>query len=68
MGSGNEYQRAKEMKSTTVFLLPLEYPKPYQINDALDVENANVAELNIGNWRLIMQCFFKRNGLCLHDE
>ena len=51
MGSGNEYQRAKEMKSTGgFFLLPLEYPKPYQINDALDVENANVAELK--HWEL----------------
>ena len=52
MGSGNEYQRAKEMKSTGgFFLLPLEYPKPYQINDALDVENANVAELK--HWELV---------------
>ena len=30
--------------------MPLEYPKPYQINDALDVENANVAELK--HWEL----------------
>ena len=41
----------QNMKSTGgFFLLPLEYPKPYQINDALDVENANVAELK--HWEL----------------
>ena len=69
MGSGNEYQRAKEMKSIWFLLLPLEYPKPYQINDALDVENANVAELK--HWELAPYnaMFLQRKcRLWLHDE
>lgn len=51
LGSGNEYQRAKEIKATNSnLILPLEYPKPYQITDALDVEEAEIAELK--HWEL----------------
>lgn len=51
LGSGNEYQRAKEMKATNgTFILPLEYPKPYQIQDALDVEDLDVSDLK--HWEL----------------
>ncbi|AZI23063.1 amidohydrolase [Chryseobacterium taklimakanense] len=51
LGSGNEYQRAKEIKATNgTLILPLEYPKPYQIQDALDVEDLDVADLK--HWEL----------------
>lgn len=51
LGSGNEYQRADEIKSTGgVMILPLEYPKAYQIKDPLDVELLDVAELK--HWEL----------------
>ena len=51
LGSGNEYQRAKEIKATNGnLILPLEYPKAYQVNDALDVEAADVAVLK--HWEM----------------
>lgn len=51
LGSGNEYQRAKEIKATNGnLILPLEYPKAYQVNDALDVETADVAVLK--HWEM----------------
>lgn len=51
LGSGNEYQRAKEIKATNGnLILPLEYPKAYQINDALDVDAADVAVLK--HWEM----------------
>ncbi|AYO57093.1 amidohydrolase [Chryseobacterium sp. 6424] len=51
VGSGNEYQRAKEMKATNgTFILPLEYPKPFQSQDLMNVEDLDVAELK--HWEL----------------
>ncbi len=51
IGSGNEYQRAKEIKSTNgILILPLEYPKPYQAEDALASEALEVADLK--HWEL----------------
>ncbi len=51
LGSGNEYQRAAEIKKTGgTLILPLEYPKPYAITDALDVDLVDVAELK--HWEL----------------
>lgn len=51
VGSGNEYQRAKEIKATNgAVILPLEYPKAYQVQDALDGDNLEVADLK--HWEL----------------
>lgn len=51
VGSGNEYQRAKEMKATNgTFILPLEYPKPYKSQDLMSVEDLDVADLK--HWEL----------------
>lgn len=51
VGSGNEYQRAKEIKATNgTLILPLEYPKPYQVQDALSGDDLEVAELK--HWEL----------------
>ena len=62
LGSGNEYQRAKEIKSTNGnLILPLEYPKAYQVNDALDVDAADVAVLKtLKNAVPIMQFFSQK--------
>lgn len=52
VGSGNEYQRAKEMKATNgTFILPLEYPKPFQSQDLMNVEDLDVADLK--HWELV---------------
>ncbi|OWR14488.1 amidohydrolase family protein [Chryseobacterium sp. VAUSW3] len=51
VGSGTEYQRAKEMKATNgTFILPLEYPKPFQSQDLMNVEDLDVADLK--HWEL----------------
>ncbi|MBF5027340.1 amidohydrolase family protein [Planobacterium oryzisoli] len=51
LGSGNEYQRAQEIKSTGgTVILPLEYPKAYKMEDALDGEALDVADLK--HWEL----------------
>ena len=51
LASGNEYQRAKDIKSTqATLILPLEYPKPYQIADALDAEDLDITDLK--HWEL----------------
>lgn len=51
VGSGTEYQRSKEMKATNgTFILPLEYPKPFQSQDLMNVEDLDVADLK--HWEL----------------
>ncbi len=51
VGSGNEYQRAKEMKATNgTFILPLDYPKPFQSQDLMSVDDLDVADLK--HWEL----------------
>ncbi|MBP7173255.1 MAG: amidohydrolase family protein [Cloacibacterium sp.] len=51
LASGNEYQRAKEIKATQASLiLPLEYPKPYAITDPLDAEELDLTSLK--HWEL----------------
>ncbi len=51
LGSGTEYQRAKEIKATNgTVILPLEYPKPFQVQDAIDVEALEVSDLK--HWEL----------------
>ncbi|WHF51815.1 amidohydrolase family protein [Chryseobacterium gotjawalense] len=51
VGSGTEYQRVKEMKATNgTFILPLEYPKPYQVQDMMNPEDLDVADLK--HWEL----------------
>lgn len=51
VGSGNEYQRAKEMKATNgTFIIPLEYPKPYKSQDLMNVDDLDVADLK--HWEL----------------
>ena len=51
VGSGNEYQRIKEIKETNgTLILPLEYPKPFQVQDAIDVDALDVADLK--HWEL----------------
>lgn len=51
VGSGDEYQRAKEIKATQgSLILPLEYPKPYQVLDPLAADDLDVADLK--HWEL----------------
>ncbi|UFK98255.1 amidohydrolase family protein [Kaistella faecalis] len=62
VGSGNEYQRAKEMKATNgTFILPLEYPKPFQSQDLMNVEDLDVADLK--HWELAPY-----NAVCMAKE
>jgi imidazolonepropionase-like amidohydrolase len=50
-GSGNEYQRMDEMKSTKAsFILPLNFPQAMDLEDPTDARFVNVADLK--HWEL----------------
>ncbi len=50
-GSGNEYQRMDEMKATNgSFILPLNFPVPYDLEDPYDAEMIDYADLK--HWEL----------------
>lgn len=45
-GSGNEYQRMSEIKSTNAsFILPLNFPDAYDVEDPFDALNVSLTEL-----------------------
>ncbi|MGI9526502.1 MAG: amidohydrolase family protein [Weeksellaceae bacterium] len=51
MGSGNEYQRAYEIKEANGhIILPLEYPKAMEVTDIIETYNADIVELK--HWEL----------------
>ena len=50
-GSGNEYQRAAEIKATDCnFILPLSFPKPFDVEDAYAAMNISLTDLK--HWEL----------------
>ncbi len=50
-GSGNEYQRMEEMKATNgSFIIPLNFPEPYNLEDPYDAEMVDYADLK--HWEL----------------
>lgn len=50
-GSGNEYQRISDIQSTGCkFIIPLNFPEPYDVEDPFDAENISLAELK--HWEL----------------
>lgn len=50
-GSGNEYQRMEEMKATNgAFILPLNFPEPYNLEDPYDADLVDYADLK--HWEL----------------
>lgn len=50
-GSGNEYQRMEEMKATRgSFIIPLNFPEPYYLEDPYDAEMIDYADLK--HWEL----------------
>jgi imidazolonepropionase-like amidohydrolase len=50
-GSGNEYQRMEEIKATNgSFILPLNFPQPYDVEDPYDAELLEYTDLK--HWEL----------------
>jgi imidazolonepropionase-like amidohydrolase len=50
-GSGNEYQRISEIQNTALkFIIPLNFPEPYDVEDPYDAETVTLAELK--HWEL----------------
>jgi imidazolonepropionase-like amidohydrolase len=50
-GSGNEYQRINDMKETRCrFILPLNFPEAYDVEDPFDAEQVSLTELK--HWEL----------------
>ena len=50
-GSGNEYQRLDDIKATGCkFILPLNFPSAYDVEDAYDAENISLTELK--HWEM----------------
>lgn len=50
-GGGNEYQRISDIRSTgSQFILPLNFPEPYDVEDPFDAESVSLAELK--HWEL----------------
>ncbi|MEI6020433.1 MAG: amidohydrolase family protein [Bacteroidota bacterium] len=49
--SGNEYQRIEEIKNSGAnFILPLNFPDPYEVEDPIDAEAISLADLK--HWEL----------------
>lgn len=50
-GSGNEYQRLDELKATNCkFIIPLNFPAAYDVEDAYDAVNVSLTELK--HWEI----------------
>lgn len=50
-GSGNEYQRMEELKASNCkFIIPLNFPAAYDVEDAYDAVNVSLAELK--HWEM----------------
>jgi imidazolonepropionase-like amidohydrolase len=50
-GNGDEYQRANEIKqSNAKLIIPLNFPKPYEVEDPFDAEYVSTADLK--HWEL----------------
>lgn len=50
-GSGNEYQRLDEIKASNCkFILPLNFPLAYDVEDAYDAENVTLTEMK--HWEM----------------
>ncbi len=50
-GSGDEYQRLSEIKNTgAAFILPVNFPDAYEVNDPLDAMNVSLAEMK--HWEM----------------
>ena len=50
-GSGNEYQRLDEIKASNCkFIIPLNYPMAYDVEDAYDAKNVSLTELK--HWEM----------------
>jgi imidazolonepropionase-like amidohydrolase len=50
-GSGNEYQRLDEIKATNCkFILPINFPAAYDVEDAYDARNVSLTELK--HWEM----------------
>lgn len=50
-GSGDEYQRLKELKKLGVkLILPLNFPEPFKINDPYELDKVDLADLK--HWEL----------------
>lgn len=63
-GSGNEYQRIAEMKGTKgSFIIPLNFPDAYDVEDPYDAEMADYAELK--HWELapLNPSAFEKNNI-----
>ena len=63
-GSGNEYQRMTEMKNTSAkFILPINFPVGYEVEDPYDAEFIGYAELK--HWELapINPVAFEKNNI-----
>ena len=60
--SGDEYQRAAEIKATNgKFILPLNFPKPYDVEDPYDALMVSLADMK--NWEMA-----PANPFLLHKE
>lgn len=50
-GGGNEYQRISDIKGTSLnFIIPVNFPQPYDVEDSYDAEAISLAELK--HWEL----------------
>ena len=50
-GRGDEYQRLDDMKKmNTAFILPINFPEPYDVEDPIDAQQISLAELK--HWEL----------------
>lgn len=49
--AGNEYQRMQDIKNTNArFILPLNFPEPYDVEDPIDAESISLSDLK--HWEL----------------
>lgn len=61
-GNGDEYQRAKELKQANAkVIIPLNFPKPYEVEDPFDAEYVSTADLK--HWELA-----PANAFLLHQQ
>ena len=64
LGSGNEYERIETIKNTNAsFILPLNFPKPYDVNDTFLTDKLDIEDMREWNQRPTNPAVMAQNNI-----
>lgn len=63
-GGGDEYKRLDDIKATgATIIIPLVFPKPYDVEDPLDADNVSIAEMKAWELAPAEAAFLNQKGI-----